>query len=138
LSPIPKTPLLAVDTVLHNENQVLLIKRGHPPYLGKWALPGGFVEIGETVEAAAVRETWEETGLSVKLTGLLGVYSRPDRDPRGHTVSVVFTGVPSCGTLQAGSDAAAAEWVSIDLIRPQDIAFDHAVILTDAGCVLLK
>ncbi len=124
----PKTPLLTVDTVIALEDwpqsPIVLIKRRNPP-LG-WALPGGFVEIGETVEQAARREAQEETGLEVELTGLFGCYSDPDRDPRGHTVSIVFTGRAS-GVPRAGDDAGeAGAFVAADL---PPLVFDHGAIV---------
>jgi len=81
-------PKVAVDVVLENKGKVLLVQRALEPFAGKWALPGGFVEEGETVEQAAVREVKEETGLDIELEGLLGVYSDPGRDPRGHIISL--------------------------------------------------
>ncbi|HQE72151.1 MAG TPA: NUDIX hydrolase, partial [Methanothrix soehngenii] len=82
-----KTPLLAADAVILFQDGIVLIRRNNPPYQGCYALPGGFVEIGETVEEAAIREAREETGLDINLLGLVGVYSDPARDPRGHVVS---------------------------------------------------
>ena len=88
---LPKTPALTTDCVIFDSGgRVLLIRRGHPPYAGSYALPGGFVEIGETVEEACRREALEETGIKVDVLRLVGVYSDPARDPRGHTVSVAY------------------------------------------------
>ena len=127
----PITPLLTVDVVLFDaRGRVLLIKRGHPPFKGAYALPGGFVDVGETVEAAARRELLEETGIVAGKLTLLGVYSEPKRDPRGHTVSVVFWGRARSTAATAGDDAAAVEWVAG--WRKAKLAFDHAVILADA------
>src|SRR5512139_1202444 len=98
---IPVTPLLTVDTVIVYDGKLVLIRRKNPPFQGHFALPGGFVELGETVETAAVREAKEETGLDVELIRLLGVYSEPSRDPRGHTVSVIFLAMGE-GNLKAG------------------------------------
>ena len=87
----PKTPLLTTDCVVRDANsRVLLIRRKNEPFKGAYALPGGFVDIGETVEAACRREVREETGLNVDALRLIGVYSDPGRDPRGHTVSVAY------------------------------------------------
>lgn len=120
-------PAPTVDIIISlTPGQVLLIKRANPP-LG-WALPGGFVEIGETTEQAARREAWEETGLKVELTGLLGVYSAPQRDPRRHTISMVYT-AGAQGTPHAGSDAAAWQNFSLNAL-PDAICFDHGLILS--------
>lgn len=125
----PVTPLLTVDTVIIYGGKLVLIRRKNPPFQGHFALPGGFVEAGETVEKAAVREAKEETGLDVELIKLLGVYSDPSRDPRGHTVSVCFLAVGS-GNLKAGSDALDTGLFGITEI-PQ-LAFDHNKIIENA------
>jgi 8-oxo-dGTP diphosphatase len=127
--PRPITPLLTVDVVIamnDHPGSIVLVERRHEP-LG-WALPGGFVDTGETVEQAAVREAFEETGLRVSLELLLGVYSDPNRDPRGHTVSAVFV-ANAWGAASAGDDAADAALFSPDELPP--LAFDHARILAD-------
>jgi 8-oxo-dGTP diphosphatase len=127
----PKTPLLAADcVVLDTRGRVLLIRRKFPPFEGRYALPGGFVEIGETVEEAARRELAEETGVKAGKLRLLGVYSDPRRDPRGHTCSVVFLVSTPRARPKAGDDAAAADWIK-DWTKV-DLAFDHAQILADA------
>jgi 8-oxo-dGTP diphosphatase len=123
------TPLLTVDTVIIHMGKIVLIRRNNPPFQGHFALPGGFVEVGETVEAAAIREAKEETGLDVRLLKLLGVYSDPLRDPRGHTVSVCFLAEGS-GNLQAGSDAKDTGLFGIDEIPK--LAFDHNKIIEDS------
>lgn len=128
-----RNPAPTVDVVIAMDlpdggEGVVLIERSNPP-LG-WALPGGFVDYGETCEQAAVREMKEETGLDVRLTGLLGVYSDPDRDPRRHTMSVVYTGeAEDPSRLQAGDDAAVAR--VFPLGEWPELAFDHAQILAD-------
>jgi 8-oxo-dGTP diphosphatase len=129
---MPKTPALTVDCVVFDSSgRVLLIRRENEPFKGAYALPGGFVDIGETVEAACRRELLEETGLEAGTLRLVGVYSDPARDPRGHTVSVVYlTQLDSAAEPRAASDAAAAEWVAD--WREHKLAFDHAQILDDA------
>jgi 8-oxo-dGTP diphosphatase len=97
-----RNPALTVDAVIVKNKKILLIKRKQEPYRGQYALPGGFVEYGETVEAALQREVLEETGLVVKIKSLVDVYSDPDRDPRGHVVSVAFAADIVGGTLAAG------------------------------------
>jgi 8-oxo-dGTP diphosphatase len=124
-----ETPKLMVDVVIPAEEGVVLIRRGSGPFEGQWALPGGFVELGETVEAAAVREVAEETGLAVELARLVGVYSEADRDPRGHNVSVAFLARVLSGELSAATDAA-----EVSVLDPGavDLAFDHRRIIDDA------
>ena len=129
--PRPVTPLLTVDcVVLDSERHVLLIRRGHPPFEGAYALPGGFVEVGETAEDACRRELLEETGVRAGKLRLVGVYSEPSRDPRGHTVSIAYLARVGRRTARAGDDAAAAEWIAD--WRKLPLAFDHALILKDA------
>ena len=127
----PDTPLLTVDIIIElqdrPERPVVLIKRRNPPY--GWALPGGFVDRGETLEQAATREAAEETGLDVSLSALLGCYSDPRRDPRGHTVSAVYI-ARATGTPQAADDAAETRLFTPPEI-PGALAFDHAQILAD-------
>lgn len=128
----PKTPLLAADCVVVDaRGRVLLVRRKHPPFQGCYALPGGFVEIGETVEEAARRELMEETGVKAGRLQLVGIYSDPKRDPRGHTCSAAFLTRIARARPTAGDDAVAAEWVAD--WRKADLAFDHARILADAS-----
>jgi ADP-ribose pyrophosphatase YjhB (NUDIX family) len=122
-----KNPFPTVDIIIEVEGGIVLIERKNPPH--GWAIPGGFVDYGETVEAAAVREAKEETGLVVRLTGLLGVYSDPSRDPRSHTISTVFV-ASAAGRPVADDDAADAGVFTEDTL-PGDIAFDHREILRD-------
>ncbi len=129
-----RNPTPTVDVVVLVPNGtpqgdgVVLIERNNPPH--GWALPGGFIDVGETCEQAAVREMKEETGLDVVLTGMLGVYSDPKRDPRQHTMSVVYTGVArDIGALEAGDDAGKAE--IFPLGEWPELAFDHRHILDD-------
>ena len=129
--PFAKTPALTTDcVVIDAKGRLLLIRRGHPPFKGKYALPGGFAEIGETIEDACRRELMEETGIKAGKLELLGVYSDPSRDPRGHTCSVVYLTRVARATPKAGDDAAAAEWVE-DWWK-LELAFDHARIVSDA------
>lgn len=133
----PKTPALAADCVVVDaKNRVLVIRRGHPPFKGEHALPGGFVEIGETVEDACRRELMEETGVKAGKLQLLGVYSDPKRDPRGHTCAVVFLVRVRSAKARAGDDAAAVEW--IEDWSTIKLAFDHARILADARRAIRK
>jgi len=124
-----RSPVLTVDVVIRKGDGFVFVKRGKEPFKGYWALPGGVVEYGETVEAAALREAREETGLEVTLRGLVGVYSAPDRDPRGHFVSVAFLAEAVGGELRAGSDAAD---VRVFRSKPSPLAFDHDRIFDDA------
>lgn len=124
-----KNPLPTVDVILYNHNkEVLLIKRKNPPY--GWAIPGGFVDVGETVEYAAKRELYEEVGLTVDLQGIFGVYSAPDRDPRQHTITTVFYAkLPTNKIPKAGDDA--KECKLFPLTDLPIMAFDHKEILED-------
>lgn len=123
------TPLLAVDAVILFKGGIVLIRRDNPPFAGSYALPGGFVEVGETVEAAAAREAREETGLVIELLGLVGIYSNPARDPRGHVVSAAFL-AKGRGKLVSGSDARSVEVFSFQDLPA--LAFDHDLIFRDA------
>jgi 8-oxo-dGTP diphosphatase len=135
--PLPKTPALTVDcVVLDRQRRLLVVRRGNPPFKGKYALPGGFVDIGETVEDACRRELLEETGVRAGKLQLLGVYSDPKRDPRGHTCSVAFLTRVQRASAKAGDDAAAVEW--IENWSTADMAFDHTRILADAKRMLRK
>lgn len=127
--PAPETPKLVVDVVIPAEDGIYLIRRANDPFEGEWALPGGFVEVGETVENAAVREVEEETGLEVEIERLVGVYSDPERDPRGHNVSVVFLARIAGGEPEAATDAA-----EVAVLDPGsvELAFDHRRVVEDA------
>ena len=122
-----RNPKPTVDVVIELPEGIVLIRRRNEPR--GWALPGGFVDEGETVEHAAVREAMEETGLEVQLQQLLYVYSDPARDRRQHTLSVVFTARAE-GTPRGMDDAAEASVFSLDGL-PSPIVFDHARILED-------
>jgi 8-oxo-dGTP diphosphatase len=127
----PTTPVLAADVIIELVNRpgrpIVLIERRNPP--PGWAIPGGFVDVGERVEQAAIREAREETGLVVRLRALLGCYSDPARDPRGHTVTLVYVGEAS-GEPRAEDDARAVGVYSLQEL-PGPLAFDHAVVLED-------
>ena len=129
--PKPVTPLLAADAIIELADRpgrpIVLIERLNPPQ--GWAIPGGFVDIGERIEVAAVREAQEETGLAVTLLALLGIYSDPARDPRGHTVTAVYVAEAS-GQPQALDDARALQVFAPDAL-PGELAFDHATVLAD-------
>jgi len=134
----PRNPSPTVDVIIHVAGRgIVLVERKNPP--PGWALPGGFVDYGETCENAAVREAKEETGLDVVLTGLLGVYSDPARDPRGHTMSVVYTAQAlDLDKLAAGDDAGKTALFALDALPP--LAFDHGRIVQDfiAGLTRLR
>ena len=129
--PRPETPIIAADAIIelldYPDKPIVLIERKNPP--PGWAIPGGFVDIGESVPDAAVREALEETRMDVRLRCLLGVYSKPDRDPRGHTVSMIYV-AEAHGKPVAADDAA-----NVGIFDPAAIdvplAFDHAQILRD-------
>ena len=125
--PRPQCPPIAADVIAEIGDKVVLIERKNFPH--GWAIPGGFVDFGETVEDAAVREAREEISLAVEIRAMLGVYSRPDRDPRGHTITVVYVARAS-GVPRAADDAK-----TVALFDPRTppalLAFDHAEILGD-------
>lgn len=127
----PVTPALAADTVIelldYPNRPIVLIERRNPP-LG-WAVPGGFVDVGEATEAAAIREALEETQLQVRLKALLGLYSDPQRDPRGHTVTAVYV-AEAHGTPAAADDAKDVR-ITDPYSPPALLAFDHALVLQD-------
>ena len=122
-----RNPAPTVDVIIEHQGGIVLVRRRNPPY--GWALPGGFVDCGETVEHAAGREAFEETGLSVEGMRMFHVYSDPARDPRGHTITTVFVARGS-GALAAGDDAAGVQVFPGDAL-PAETAFDHARILAD-------
>ena len=144
-------PALTADIAVFARGEggvkLLLIRRGGHPFLGCWALPGGFADAGETIERTAARELEEETGLKDLPLQLVGVYSAPGRDPRGWTVSVAYAVCVEEGQLQAvaGDDAAEAEWFDLAktdgtpaplLPAGERLAFDHAQIISDAAIAL--
>ena len=127
----PVTPLLAADALIElidvAGRPIVLIERKNPPY--GWAIPGGFVDIGETVETTAVREALEEVSLQVTLRALLGIYSGPQRDPRGHTVTAIYIAEAS-GKPVAADDAKSVGIFTLEQL-PAPLAFDHAMVLQD-------
>ncbi|MDD5577904.1 MAG: NUDIX hydrolase [Methylobacter sp.] len=129
--PKPITPLLAADIIIEltdfPDRPIVLIERANPPY--GWAIPGGFVDLGEIVERAAVREAQEEVGLNVYLLTLLGIYSDPARDSRGHTVTAVYI-AEAAGMPIAADDAKNCGLFSLNEL-PESLAFDHAQVLAD-------
>src|SRR5258708_1453046 len=125
--PPPVCPPLAADVIAEVGDRIVLIERKNfPP---GWAIPGGFVDQGETVEQAAIREAHEETSLHVELRTILGIYSRPGRDPRGQTIGIVYIGSGS-GEPRAADDAKNVEVFGLDAL-PSPMAFDHSEILRD-------
>ena len=124
--PRRRNPLPTVDIIIETAGGIVLIERKNPPY--GWALPGGFVDYGESLETAAQREALEETGLTVRLQGQLHTYSDPQRDPRHHTISTVFLAVAD-GTPQGGDDASQAK--VFDERQLPALVFDHDKILND-------
>lgn len=135
--PKPVTPLVAVDAVIlwNNKQDIVLIRRKHPPFQGELALPGGFVEVGETVEHACIREAREETNIKIKIIKLIGVFSDSKRDPRGHNISIAFLGEPLTENEKpiALDDAAALEIIPLTKFSPLKLAFDHKDIIKSSG-----
>jgi ADP-ribose pyrophosphatase YjhB (NUDIX family) len=121
-----RNPVPTVDIIIETEGGIVLIKRRNPPF--GWALPGGFVEYGESLESAALRESFEETGLQVTLVEQFHTYSSPGRDPRMHTISTVFIATAS-GTPKGGDDAAEAAIFTRE--NQPLLAFDHSEIIND-------
>lgn len=130
-----RNPIPTIDVIIQKNSQILLVKRKSEPFKGYFALPGGFVNEGEKVEEAAKREVMEETSLDVELVDILGVYSDPNRDPRGHIMSTVFVGKISNNKQEvealAQDDAAEVGWISLKEIDSTNLAFDHKKIITD-------
>jgi ADP-ribose pyrophosphatase YjhB (NUDIX family) len=127
MNPIPRNPFITVDIIIEISRGIILIKRKNPPH--GWAIPGGFVDCGESLEDCARREAKEETGLDIKLRRQFHTYSNPARDPRHHTVSTIFIAT-AAGIPKAGDDAKEAVVFNRESL-PEDIAFDHRKILED-------
>ena len=130
-----KNPTPTVDTIIQKGTKVLLVERKKDPFKQMMVLPGGFINEGELVEDAAIREVKEETSLDIVLDNILGVYSDPSRDPRGHIMSTVFIGKISDKSDKkepiAGDDAATTKWVDLASIEEEQFGFDHKKILMD-------
>lgn len=127
VSLIIRKPYVAVDLVLlRKDGSFVFVKRAFEPYQGYWALPGGLAEYGKSLEESAVREAKEETGLDVEIIRSLDVFSKPERDPRGHVISVCFLAKEKGGEFRAGSDAAE---VKAFQEAPENLAFDHEGLL---------
>jgi mutator protein MutT len=137
LKPFPERPVVGVGAVVLDGDRVLLIKRGHEPLKGQWSLPGGSVEIGETLETAIAREVSEETGLTVEVGPIVEVLDRITRDAGGrvehHFVLVDFVCRATGGVLRGASDADAAEWVSIDQLTAYGVASVTAQVIRKAA-----
>ncbi|WP_405291413.1 NUDIX domain-containing protein [Methanobrevibacter sp.] len=127
-----KIPSVTADIFIFDENlNFILIKRKNNPFKDYWALPGGFVEYGESVETAAIREAKEETSIDVELMDLVNVYSEPDRDPRGHTITVAFTAKGNFSDRKADDDASDISIFSTEKLDEIKLAFDHEKIIND-------
>jgi 8-oxo-dGTP diphosphatase len=125
-----KNPSITADGILLKDKQILLVQRKNEPFKGKWALPGGFVEYGEKTEDTVAREVFEETGLKTKICGLAGVYSDPERDPRGHTITIAYVLEIIGGTLKASDDASDVKFFKVNKLPA--LSFDHETIINDA------
>ncbi len=127
----PRPSLTADSIVLCRKEErrfILLIQRAYEPFKGKWALPGGFMEMGEQLKDTARRELQEETGIVAGRMTFAGMFDKPDRDPRGRTITAVYlTRLEKCGEVHAGDDAGKARWFSPDNLP--ELAFDHKEIL---------
>ncbi len=124
-----KRPLIATDAIIMIEGEIVLVRRAKEPYKGKYALPGGIVEYGERTEDCVVREVEEETGLRTRVLDLVGVYSDPSRDPRGHCISAVYHCAVTGGSMKSGDDAAEVRTFPIKDLP--SLAFDHGEIVRD-------
>ncbi len=126
----PKTPILTVDGIILEKGKILLIKRVHYPFIGYWVLPGGHIDYGEKVEQAVLREIKEELGISAKIKKIVGVYSDPKRDPRHHTVSIVYLCQKTKGKIKIDHEASEFKFFPLASL-PKKIGFDHRKIIND-------
>ena len=127
-----KSPSLTTDIFIFDDDlNFILIKRKNDPYKDHWALPGGFVEYGESVETAAIREAKEETSIDVELKDLVNVYSEPGRDPRGHTITIAYTAKGNMDNKKADDDACDIGIFSAEKLDEIKLAFDHGKIIKD-------
>ena len=127
-----KIPSVTTDIFIFDDDfNFILIKRKNNPYKDCWALPGGFVEYGESVENAAIREAKEETSIDVELKELVNIYSEPNRDPRGHTITVAYIAKGNISNMKADSDAKEIGIFSCEKLNEINIAFDHEKIIKD-------
>ena len=123
-----KLPSTTVDAIIEKDGKILMIRRKSDTFNDHLALPGGFVDYGEAVEHAVKREVLEELGVTATPLDILGVYSDPKRDPRGHVISIIFV-CSFSGKIKAGDDAKSFEWVALENIKKEKLAFDHLQIL---------
>ncbi len=126
-----KAPALAVDAIVLKDQKILLIRRAKEPFKDCYALPGGFVECGESCEDAIKREVFEETGIEIEIIDLLGVYSHPNRDPRGHVVSICYIAKYKSGTLKISEETSDLGFFDLKDILKMNLAFDHKEIIKD-------
>lgn len=127
-----ETPKITVDAIVLDQDRFLVIRRKNPPFKEKWALPGGFMEIGECAEQAVLRELKEETGITAIDPKLVNVYSNPKRDPRGHNVSIVYECAMVEGQVaEAADDAIQVAWKEYKDLLTEGMAFDHLTIIED-------
>ncbi|MEN6386659.1 MAG: NUDIX hydrolase [Phycisphaerales bacterium] len=121
-------PMVTVDAIVFNtagaKPRLLMIRRGNEPYKGKWAFPGGFVDMDEELQAAVVRELQEETGLTGVKLKQFHTFGKCGRDPRGRNITIAFMGITKTEQIKGGDDAAEAKWYEIDAL-PENLAFDH-------------
>ena len=126
-------PRVTIDAIIMENQKLLLIQRGKPPFVDSWALPGGHIDLGELVEDAVIREIKEETNLNIKIEKLFNVYSRPNRDPRGHYITIVYVCSMKDKDQQVlgGDDAKKAKFFDLQEISKLNLAFDHNKIIED-------